>query len=52
VGHTASNNLSPKLASTSPPIDKQTPTWIHENLKNNYYRADGQNCGNFITKRS
>jgi SPIRAL1-like protein len=52
VGHTASNNLSPKPASTSPSIDKQTPTGIHGNLKNNYYRADGQNCGNFITERS
>ncbi|KAF2282704.1 hypothetical protein GH714_043680 [Hevea brasiliensis] len=32
-------------------IDKQTPAGVHGNLTNNYYRADGQNCGNFITDR-
>ncbi|CAK7352912.1 unnamed protein product [Dovyalis caffra] len=44
------NSPSPKPTAASPPIDKQTPAGIYENLKNNYYRADGQNCGNFITE--
>ncbi|KAI9379440.1 hypothetical protein POPTR_017G095200v4 [Populus trichocarpa] len=51
VGNSASISPSPKPASASPPIDKQTPAGIHGNLTNNYYRADGQNCGNFITDR-
>lgn len=33
----------------SPPVDKQIPAGIPGNLKNNYHRADGQNCGNFLT---
>lgn len=28
---------------------KQGPTGTHDSKKNNYYRPDGQNCGNFIT---
>ncbi|XP_061366519.1 protein SPIRAL1-like 3 isoform X1 [Gastrolobium bilobum] len=36
---------------TSPPIDKGIPAGIPGNLKNNYHRADGQNCGNFLTDR-
>ncbi|XVE86194.1 hypothetical protein DITRI_Ditri18aG0016400 [Diplodiscus trichospermus] len=44
------NECSQKPAS-SPPIDKQIPAGIHGNLTNNYLRADGQNCGNFITDR-
>ncbi|XP_038889735.1 protein SPIRAL1-like 1 [Benincasa hispida] len=39
------------VASTSPLTDKQTPAGIPGHLTNNYYRADGQNCGNFITDR-
>ncbi|KAK7271847.1 hypothetical protein RJT34_28082 [Clitoria ternatea] len=35
----------------SPPIDKQIPAGIPGSLKNNYHRADGQNCGNFLTDR-
>lgn len=31
------------------PINKEIPAGIHGNLTNNYHRADGQNCGNFIT---
>ncbi|XP_057963482.1 protein SPIRAL1-like 2 [Malania oleifera] len=30
---------------------KQIPAGIQGNLSNNYLRADGQNCGNFITDR-
>ncbi|RDX60171.1 Protein SPIRAL1-like 1, partial [Mucuna pruriens] len=33
------------------PIDKQIPAGIPGSLKNNYHRADGQNCGNFLTDR-
>ncbi|XP_057998198.1 protein SPIRAL1-like 2 [Hevea brasiliensis] len=50
VGQTANNSLSQKTAS-SPPMDKQIQAGVHGNLKNNYHRADGQNCGNFITDR-
>lgn len=28
---------------------KQIPAGIQGNTQNNYFRADGQNCGNFIT---
>ncbi|KAJ1381952.1 protein SPIRAL1-like 1 [Sesbania bispinosa] len=35
----------------SPPVDKQIPAGIPGCLKNNYHRADGQNCGNFLTDR-
>ncbi|XP_077217452.1 protein SPIRAL1-like 2 [Tasmannia lanceolata] len=37
----------------SPPVDnsKQIPAGIHGNPANNYFRADGQNSGNFITDR-
>ncbi|KAJ8751834.1 hypothetical protein K2173_026029 [Erythroxylum novogranatense] len=47
----ALNGPSPKPAVISQPIDKQIPAGIPGNLKNNYHRADGQNCGNFITDR-
>ncbi|CAL9086142.1 unnamed protein product [Musa acuminata var. zebrina] len=35
------------------PVDnkKKIPAGIQGNLANNYHRADGQNCGNFITDR-
>lgn len=39
-------------ASTQPKIDKQIPAGIHGSPTNNYFRADGQNCGNFITVMS
>ncbi|KAI3502524.1 hypothetical protein L1887_30642 [Cichorium endivia] len=37
----------------SAPVDatKQIPAGIHSNPSNNYFRADGQNTGNFITER-
>ncbi|XP_042392666.1 protein SPIRAL1-like 3 [Zingiber officinale] len=31
--------------------NKQIPAGIQGSLANNYQRADGQNCGNFITER-
>lgn len=43
------NQPSHKHLSASSPIDKQIPAGIHGNPKNNYYRVDGQNCGNFLT---
>lgn len=30
-------------------VEKQIPAGIPGSLKNNYHRADGQNCGNFLT---
>lgn len=33
----------------SPIAEKQIPAGIPGCLKNNYHRADGQNCGNFLT---
>ncbi|OMO62950.1 hypothetical protein CCACVL1_22564 [Corchorus capsularis] len=44
-----------KSASSSPPAaaagdaTKQIPAGIPGNKANNYYRAEGQNCGNFLT---
>ncbi|KAL1338236.1 hypothetical protein HN51_032917 [Arachis hypogaea] len=38
-------------ATVTSPVDKQIPAGIPGNLKNNYHRADGQNCGNFLTDR-
>ena len=36
-------------ASASQPIDKPIPAGVPGHLTNKYFRADGQNCGNFIT---
>ncbi|KAL1541697.1 Protein SPIRAL1-like 1 [Salvia divinorum] len=44
----------PSAAPSSAPSgdgQKQIPAGIHGNQKNNYYRADGQNTGNFLTDR-
>ncbi|GAB2234219.1 hypothetical protein Droror1_Dr00003461 [Drosera rotundifolia] len=42
-----------KPASTSQPLDvsKQIPAGINSSNSNNYFRADGQNSGNFLTDR-
>lgn len=40
------------VPSASPPLadaGKQTPAGVPGNNANNYFRADGQNCGNFLT---
>ncbi|GAB4829045.1 Protein SPIRAL1-like 1 [Ancistrocladus abbreviatus] len=44
---------SPKPATNSQAVDvtKQVPAGIHSNNSNNYFRADGQNSGNFLTDR-
>ncbi|CAL5445007.1 unnamed protein product [Camellia sinensis] len=49
----ASNEPSQKPAAAAPPVDvtKQIPAGIQGNAGNNYFRADGQNTGNFITDR-
>ncbi|XP_008786017.1 protein SPIRAL1-like 1 isoform X2 [Phoenix dactylifera] len=43
--------LKPSEASAPVDVSKQTPAGIQENTTNNYFRADGQNCGNFLTDR-
>ncbi|KAM6572981.1 hypothetical protein CsatA_017061 [Cannabis sativa] len=52
---TVANNAPPQkpvvVASKPKIIDKEIPAGIHGNTTNNYFRADGQNCGNFITDR-
>ncbi|XP_047312433.1 protein SPIRAL1-like 3 [Impatiens glandulifera] len=30
---------------------KQIPAGVNSSAKNNYFRAEGQNCGNFLTDR-
>ncbi|KAI3454802.1 hypothetical protein Pfo_011465 [Paulownia fortunei] len=42
-----------KPSTAAPPADatKQIPAGIQGSQKNNYYRADGQNTGNFLTDR-
>ncbi|CAH9102113.1 unnamed protein product [Cuscuta epithymum] len=44
-----------KVVSTTPPSaavdNSKVPAGIHSSNANNYVRADGQNCGNFITDR-
>uniref|UniRef100_A0A5B6YVL7 Protein SPIRAL1-like 2 n=1 Tax=Davidia involucrata TaxID=16924 RepID=A0A5B6YVL7_DAVIN len=52
-GQKLTNGPSQKPAAASPPLDnnKQIPAGIHGSNANNYLRADGQNCGNFITDR-
>ncbi|PIA63131.1 hypothetical protein AQUCO_00200869v1 [Aquilegia coerulea] len=48
----AAETVVPKK-SASPPVDnsKQIPAGIQGSQANNYFRADGQNTGNFITDR-
>ncbi|XP_047974950.1 protein SPIRAL1-like 1 [Salvia hispanica] len=45
--------VAEKQPSAAPSGDapKQIPAGIQGNQKNNYYRADGQNTGNFLTDR-
>lgn len=41
---------APKTENNSPkPIEKRAPAGVNGYLTNNYQRAEGQNCGNFIT---
>lgn len=41
----------PNVPSQPADVSKQIPAGIHSNPANNYFRADGQNSGNFITDR-
>ncbi|XP_059670461.1 protein SPIRAL1-like 3 [Cornus florida] len=53
-GKGSNTEPSPKSASASQPVEnngKQIPAGIPGNKVNNYFRADGQNCGNFLTDR-
>ncbi|KAA8529324.1 hypothetical protein F0562_033877 [Nyssa sinensis] len=49
----AVNGPAPKPPTVAQPVDvsKQIPAGINSNPANNYFRADGQNSGNFITDR-
>uniref|UniRef100_A0A5B7BJG1 Protein SPIRAL1-like 1 n=1 Tax=Davidia involucrata TaxID=16924 RepID=A0A5B7BJG1_DAVIN len=50
----AVNNGPPPMPTTVPQpadVSKQIPAGTQSNLANNYFRADGQNSGNFITDR-
>ncbi|XAR51234.1 hypothetical protein NMG60_11005800 [Bertholletia excelsa] len=49
----ASSGPSEKQTHTAPPVDpsKQIPAGIQGKSANNYFRADGQNTGNFLTDR-
>ncbi|KAJ4841673.1 Protein SPIRAL1-like 1, partial [Turnera subulata] len=48
----ANNSPSQKPAASPPtPVDKDIPAGVRGDLRNNYYRSEGQNCGNFITDR-
>ncbi|KAL6972483.1 Protein SPIRAL1-like 1 [Sarracenia purpurea var. burkii] len=54
AGQVSSSGLSHKRTATSPPVDvnKQIAAgFIQGNNGNNYFRANGQNTGNFITER-
>ncbi|XP_004299291.1 PREDICTED: protein SPIRAL1-like 2 [Fragaria vesca subsp. vesca] len=46
---------TPKPTAAAPPpaevINKETPAGVPGNTSNNYFRADGQNRGNFLTDR-
>ncbi|KAL3640205.1 hypothetical protein CASFOL_011797 [Castilleja foliolosa] len=41
----------PAVDNANKPTQAPTPTTAAGSSTNNYYRADGQNCGNFITDR-
>ncbi|KAG1366771.1 Protein SPIRAL1-like 1 [Cocos nucifera] len=60
LGYLFGNGEAPKPAAepapkpTPPPAvdnSKQVPAGIQGSQTNNYFRADGQNSGNFITER-
>lgn len=39
------------VSSKSPENGNEVPAGVHGSNANNYFRAEGQNCGNFITDR-
>ncbi|KAJ9677254.1 hypothetical protein PVL29_022321 [Vitis rotundifolia] len=52
-GQVASSGPSQMSTAVAPPavINKEIPAGVQGNTTNNYFRADGQNTGNFITDR-
>ncbi|KAK9049826.1 hypothetical protein SSX86_031203 [Deinandra increscens subsp. villosa] len=48
---TVTDELSEKLPESFSVINQNPNFSAHHSLTNNYHRADGQNCGNFITNR-
>ncbi|CAN4088356.1 unnamed protein product [Withania somnifera] len=50
-GRTTSDPQKPTTTVPAPNVDKQIPAGIQARNSNNYFRADGQNTGNFLTDR-
>ena len=50
-GSVANTGVSTKPTAAAQPtnVTKEIPAGVHTSSENNYHRADGQNCGNFIT---
>ncbi|KAL8251193.1 hypothetical protein R6Q59_034886 [Mikania micrantha] len=48
---TETNEQSKKLPESYSVINQNPNSKTHDSTTNNYHRADGQNCGNFITDR-
>ncbi|KAM3318851.1 protein SPIRAL1-like 1 [Capsicum chacoense] len=50
-GPTTSDPQKPTATAPAPNVNKQIPAGIQARNSNNYFRADGQNTGNFLTDR-
>lgn len=50
-GPTTSDPQKPTATAPAPNVNKQIPAGIQGRNSNNYFRADGQNTGNFLTVR-
>ncbi|KAL3343095.1 hypothetical protein AABB24_026915 [Solanum stoloniferum] len=50
-GPTTSDRQKPTATAPAPTVNKQIPAGIQGRNSNNYFRADGQNTGNFLTDR-
>ncbi|PHU23958.1 Protein SPIRAL1 [Capsicum chinense] len=50
-GPTTSDPQKPTATAPAPNVNKQIPAGIQAHNSNNYFRADGQNTGNFLTDR-
>ncbi|KAF3655160.1 Protein SPIRAL1-like 1 [Capsicum annuum] len=48
-GPTTSDPQKPTATAPAPNVNKQIPAGIQARNSNNYFRADGQNTGNFLT---
>lgn len=49
VNNANGSEIQNKPDVASQPRDGQIPAGVAGTLTNNYHRADGQNCGNFLT---